>query len=135
MGKHQSPDIINDTLFCLQTGVQHNCPLTGTTQQLTETDSQSNTGPRLGTLPRPPRDKCVLYCCCCCYCFVLGGFFTFQMLFPFLVSPLKTPSPPIPFPLPLLTNPSTSLPGLGIPLHWGIEPSQDQGPLLPLMTD
>ena len=27
------------------------------------------------------------------------------------------------------------LPGPGIPLHWGIEPSQDQGPLLQLMTD
>ena len=23
----------------------------------------------------------------------------------------------------------------GIPLHWGIKPSQDQGPLLPLMTN
>jgi len=23
----------------------------------------------------------------------------------------------------------------GIPLHWGMEPSQDQGPLLPLMSD
>jgi hypothetical protein len=27
------------------------------------------------------------------------------------------------------------LPCSGIPLHWGIEPSQDQRPLLPLMTD
>ena len=27
------------------------------------------------------------------------------------------------------------LPGPGIPLHWGIEPSQDQGPLLPLMSN
>jgi hypothetical protein len=27
------------------------------------------------------------------------------------------------------------LPGPGIPLHGGIEPSQDQGSLLPLMTD
>jgi hypothetical protein len=26
-------------------------------------------------------------------------------------------------------------PGPGIPLYWGIEPSQDQGPLLPLMSD
>ena len=25
------------------------------------------------------------------------------------------------------------LPGPGIPLHWGIEPSQDQGPFLPLI--
>jgi hypothetical protein len=49
--------------------------------------------------------------------------------------------PTIPSPLPLLPNPQNTiqevflLPGLGIPLHWGIEPSQDQGPLLPLMTD
>jgi hypothetical protein len=27
------------------------------------------------------------------------------------------------------------LPGPGIPLYWGIEPSQDQGSLLLLMTD
>jgi hypothetical protein len=27
------------------------------------------------------------------------------------------------------------LPHPHIPLHWGIEPSQDQGPLLPLMPD
>jgi hypothetical protein len=27
------------------------------------------------------------------------------------------------------------LPGPGIPLYWGKEPSQDQGHLLPLMTD
>jgi hypothetical protein len=26
------------------------------------------------------------------------------------------------------------LPGPGIPLHWGTEPSLDQGPLFPLMT-
>jgi hypothetical protein len=32
-----------------------------------------------------------------------------------------------------LTHP-LPLPCPGIPLHWGIEPSQDQGPLLPLMT-
>ena len=62
--------------------------------------------------------------------------FTFQMLSPFLISPPKeniiplspspSPCPPI-YPLPL--------PGPGILLHWGIESSQDQGPLLPLMTD
>jgi hypothetical protein len=27
------------------------------------------------------------------------------------------------------------LPGLGIPLYWGILSSQDQGPLVPLMAD
>jgi hypothetical protein len=35
----------------------------------------------------------------------------------------------------LLTNPPTLIPGPGIPLYWGIAPSQHQGPLLPLMTD
>ena len=53
------------------------------------------------------------------------------MLSFFLVSPPKTPYPLL---LPLLTNPPTLLPCLGIPLHWGIKPSQDQGPLLPLMS-
>ena len=47
--------------------------------------------------------------------------------------PHLTPLPSIPSPCsptyPLL------LPGPGIPLDWGIEPSQDQGPLLPLMTN
>ena len=28
-----------------------------------------------------------------------------------------------------------SIPSSGIPLHWGIEPSKDLGPLLPLMSD
>ena len=65
--------------------------------------------------------------------FILYSLFTFQMLSPFLVSPQKNPlssplSPCSPIhPLPL--------PGPGISLYWGIEPSQDQGPLLPLMTD
>jgi hypothetical protein len=42
-----------------------------------------------------------------------------------LSPPLSPCSPTHPHPLP----------GPGIPLHWGIETSQDQGPLLPLMTD
>jgi hypothetical protein len=54
------------------------------------------------------------------------------MLSPFLVSPLKIPYP---LPLALLPNPPTPIPGPSIPLHWGIEPSQDQGPLLPLMIN
>ena len=54
------------------------------------------------------------------------------MLSPFLVSPSKTP---IPFLLLLLTNPPTPMSCPGIPLHWGIEPSQDQGPLLPSMSN
>ena len=59
--------------------------------------------------------------------------FTFQMLSSFLVSPLK-----IPYPFPSFPCSPTHLlllPGPGIPLYWGIEPSQDLGPLLPLMTD
>ena len=54
------------------------------------------------------------------------------MLFPYLVSPLKTLYS---LPLPLLTNSPT-------PTSWPwhsptleIEPSQNQGPLLPLMTN
>jgi hypothetical protein len=54
------------------------------------------------------------------------------MLSAFLVSP---PKPPMPSPLPLFTNPPTLLCGPGILLHWGIDSSQDQGPLLPLTTD
>jgi hypothetical protein len=38
-----------------------------------------------------------------------------------------TPSCSPTYPLPL--------PGPGITLYWGIEPLQDQGPLLPLMTN
>jgi hypothetical protein len=50
------------------------------------------------------------------------------MLSPFLVSPLKIPFPPPPSP-----QPTHSVPGPGIPLYWGIEPSQDKGPLTPLI--
>ena len=60
--------------------------------------------------------------------------FTFQMLSPFSIPPRH-----------LLAHPSflllwgcapthlSPLPCPCIPLHWGFEPSQDQGPLLPLM--
>ena len=55
------------------------------------------------------------------------------MLSSFLVSapknPLSTP------PSALLPNPPTPIPSPGIPLYWGIEPSQDLGLLLPLMTN
>ena len=55
----------------------------------------------------------------------------FQMLSPFLVSPLKTVYPTH------LCSPTHTLPPHcpGFALHWGIEPSQDQGPLLPLMSN
>jgi hypothetical protein len=39
------------------------------------------------------------------------------------------------YPLPAPTALQPTIPGPGIPLYWCIEPSQDQGPLLPLMTD
>jgi hypothetical protein len=53
------------------------------------------------------------------------------MLSSFPVSPPKTfyPIPPSPY---LPTHPFP-LPRPDISLHWGIKPSQDQGPLLPLM--
>jgi hypothetical protein len=54
------------------------------------------------------------------------------MLSPFLVSPLKPPPPPL---LPSSPTHSLPLPGPGIPLFRGIEPSQDQGPFLPLMPN
>jgi hypothetical protein len=64
--------------------------------------------------------------------------FTFKMLSPFPISPLKTPVPSLsPLPLggcsplthPLIPHRSSTL------LCWGIEPPQDQGPPLPLMSD
>jgi hypothetical protein len=51
--------------------------------------------------------------------------------YPFSWFPLQNPL--IPFPLPLITNPPTPVSCSSIPLHWGIEPSQDQGPLLSLI--
>jgi hypothetical protein len=56
--------------------------------------------------------------------------FTFQILFPFPVSPPETPYPipPPPASMQVLpTHPPTLPPGPGI-AHWGIEPSQEQGP-------
>jgi hypothetical protein len=44
-------------------------------------------------------------------------------------NPLSFPPSPCSPTHPLL------LPGPSIPLYWGIDPSQDQGPVLPLMTD
>ena len=52
------------------------------------------------------------------------------MLSSFLVSPLKTLYPI----LPPLCSPTHPLP-LPCPLHWGTEPSQDQGFLLSVMSD
>ena len=56
------------------------------------------------------------------------------MLSLFLVSPLKTPYFIHPSPCCLATHPLL-LPCPGIPPHRGTEPSQDQGSLLPLMSN
>ena len=70
------------------------------------------------------------------------------MLFPFLISPPKTPylwaawpwggaPPKTPYQIPPFPcSPTHPLPRPcpGIPLDWGIEHSQDQGPLLSLMS-
>ena len=58
--------------------------------------------------------------------------FTFQMLSPF---PFSRPKPPTLAPFPCSPTHPLPLPGLVSPLYWSIKPSQDQGPLLPLMTD
>ena len=51
------------------------------------------------------------------------------MLSPFLKSLSKNPlSPPL---FPCSPTHPLLLPGPGIPLYWGIESSQDQGPLFP----
>jgi hypothetical protein len=81
------------------------------------------------------------------HCFVffclywIFSIFTFQMLSPFLTTPwiIPIPShPPSPHP-PLLwgcSHTHSLLPTYpGIPLHCNINPSQDQGPLLPLLSD
>jgi hypothetical protein len=68
------------------------------------------------------------------FSFLLDIFFIYlKMLSPFLVFPSENPLSSLP--LPLLPNPPTPIPGPGISLYWGIEPLQDQVPLLPLMTD
>jgi hypothetical protein len=53
------------------------------------------------------------------------------MLSPFPISPLKTPYPIPPPPSSMTVLPIHPV----ITLHWGIEPSQDQEPLLPLMPN
>jgi hypothetical protein len=67
--------------------------------------------------------------------FLLYNFFIYiSNVIPFPNFPSKATSPII-FPIPLLPNPPTTIPGPSIPLYWGIEPSQDLGPLFPLMSD
>ena len=57
------------------------------------------------------------------------------MLSLFLVSSLETPYPFSPSPCFCEGASPPSFPLLAFPLHWGIKPLQDQGPLLPLMRD
>jgi hypothetical protein len=63
--------------------------------------------------------------------------FTFQMLSFFLVSLSEIPYPMLPLPASMRMPHPPTYPLLppcpGIPVHWGIEPSQNQGPFLPLM--
>ena len=66
------------------------------------------------------------------FIYIVFSLFTFQMLSHFLVSPSKILYPLC---LPLLPNPPNPIPGPGIHLYWGKEPSQDQEPLLPLMPN
>jgi hypothetical protein len=56
-----------------------------------------------------------------------------KFLSPFLISPPNTPLAHSPSPCSL--NHPFPLPCPDIPLHCGIEPSQGQGPLLPLIPD
>jgi hypothetical protein len=71
----------------------------------------------------------------------LKTFYWIFYLFPFqMLSPLSVPPPPQRPPIPPLYlcfyegySHLLLLPCPGIPLHWGIQPSQDQGPLLPVM--
>jgi hypothetical protein len=66
------------------------------------------------------------------YC--LFYLFTFQ-----IISPSQFPlcNPPIPYPSPWLYEgaPPPTHPLSNIPLPWGIQPPQDQGPPLPLISD
>jgi hypothetical protein len=48
---------------------------------------------------------------------------------------LPSPKSPIHTPSPCSLTHQLLLPDPGIPLHWGIEPSQDQGPPLPLIPN
>jgi hypothetical protein len=53
--------------------------------------------------------------------------------YPLFLFPL--PKSPIPSPFPLLPNTPTPIPNPGLPLYWGIGPSQNMRPLLPLITN
>jgi hypothetical protein len=65
------------------------------------------------------------------------SFFLLDIFFFYVSNVIPFPSFPSEHSLslpPLLPNPPIPIPSPGIPLYWG-EPSQDKGPLLPLMTN
>ena len=69
-------------------------------------------------------------------------YWIFSLYISNVISPSQSPPQEPPIPSPSLyfyegAYPTYPLPPHhpGIPLHWDIEPSQDQGPLLPLMTN
>ena len=67
--------------------------------------------------------------------FLLDIFFIYiSIAIPFPDSPSENPLPLHLFPSPFSPTHPLPLSGFGIPLYWGIEPSQDQGSLFPLMT-
>jgi hypothetical protein len=83
---------------------------------------------------------CFSFLCICIFLFLNRIFylFTCQMLSPFTISPLKTLYPILLFlaSMSMLSYlPTYPLPPhcCSIPLHWGIKPSQNQWPPLPLM--
>jgi hypothetical protein len=81
-----------------------------------------------------PRSPCSLSIFALVSLFFLISYFLYLHFKFYPLSPLKAPIPLQP-PSPCSPTHPLPLPGPGIPLHWSIEPSQDQGHLLPLMTD
>jgi hypothetical protein len=61
--------------------------------------------------------------------------FLLDIFFIYISNVIPFPSFPSENPPSLAPQPTHSHSWPGIPLYWGIEPSQDQRPLLPLMTD
>jgi hypothetical protein len=85
--------------------------------------------------------KSVGFFCFFFFVFVFDFILFFKDIFFIYISNI-IPFPDFPSKNPLSHTPSPCrpthplrLPGLGIPLHWGIKPSQDQGPLLPLLSN
>jgi hypothetical protein len=74
------------------------------------------------------------------YPYIIFYFFLLDIFFTYISNVISFPSYPSENSLyPSLSSCSPThplpLPGPGISLYWGIEPSQDLGPLLPLMTE